>query len=130
MTAVGLLMRLYTGWGRQNPGIVRGAAYLTQALPGNGSVRQPQRDTYYWYYATQVLAHVGGEPWEAWMTRLHALLVNSQVQQGPMAGSWDPRGPIPDRWGPHAGRLYVTAMNLLSLEVQYRKLPLYEGVER
>lgn len=130
MTAVGLLMRLYLGWSRENPNMLRGAVYLAQALPANGSQQQPQRDTYYWYYATQVLAHVGGEPWNAWTSRLHALLVNSQVRQGPMSGSWDPRGPIPDRWGPHAGRLYVTALNLLSLEVQYRKLPLYEGVER
>jgi hypothetical protein len=30
----------------------------------------------------------------------------------------------------HAGRLYVTTMNLLSLEVQYRKLPLYEDVAK
>lgn len=130
MTAVGLLMRLYTGWSKQNPGIVRGAEFLGQALPAEGSVRQPLRDTYYWYYATQVLSHVGGASWEAWMKRLDGLLVQSQVRQGAMAGSWDPRGPVPDRWGPHAGRLYVTAMNLLSLEVQYRKLPLYEGVER
>jgi hypothetical protein len=43
-----------------------------------------------------------------------------------LAGSWDPTAPIPDRWGPHAGRLYVTTLNLLSLEVQYRKLPLYD----
>jgi hypothetical protein len=54
------------------------------------------------------------------------LLVDSQVREGILAGSWDPAAPIPDRWGPQAGRLYVTAMNLLSLEVQYRKLPLYD----
>ena len=81
---------------------------------------------YYWYYATQVMAHMGGEQWQAWNNRLHPLIVNAQVRQGPYAGSWDPAAPLPDRWGPHAGRLYVTAMNLLSLEVQYRKLPLYE----
>ena len=64
------------------------------------------------------------------MGRLHPLLANSQIRQGPYGGSWDPVGPIADRWGPHAGRIYVTAMNLLSLEVQYRKLPLYEDVAR
>jgi hypothetical protein len=73
---------------------------------------------------------VGGEAWQTWMARLHPLLVNSQVRQGPLVGSWDPRGPIEDRWGPHAGRIYVTTMNLLSLEVQYRKLPLHEDVAR
>ena len=126
MTAVGLLMRLYGGWQRDNPNMLRGAAYLGENLPSNGNALQPERDTYYWYYATQVMAHMGGEHWQAWIARLHPLLVDSQVREGILAGSWDPAAPIPDRWGPQAGRLYVTAMNLLSLEVQYRKLPLYD----
>jgi hypothetical protein len=42
------------------------------------------------------------------------------------AGSWEPAGAIPDRWSAHAGRLYVTTMNLLNLEVYYRHLPIYE----
>jgi hypothetical protein len=130
MTAVGLLMRLYTGWRRDNPHLSRGAAYLAQYLPAVGTPRDPQRDTYYWYYATQVMAHMGGDYWQRWNARLHPLLIDSQVRDGPLAGSWDPRGPVPDRWGPHAGRLYVTTLNLLSLEVQYRKLPLYEDTIR
>jgi hypothetical protein len=130
MTAVGLLMRLYTGWKRDNPNMVRGAAFLAENLPASGTTRQPERDTYYWYYATQVMAHVGDEPWQAWMARLHPLLVDSQIRQGPYGGSWDPQAPIADRWGPQAGRIYVTTMNLLSLEVQYRKLPLYGDVSR
>jgi hypothetical protein len=126
MTAVGLLMRLYSGWRRDNPNMVRGADYLQQHLPAIGTPRDPQRDTYYWYYATQVMFHMGGEHWQNWHDSLHPLLVDRQVQQGPLAGSWDPRGRVPDRWAPHAGRLYVTTMNLLSLEVSYRHLPLYE----
>jgi len=123
MTSVGLLMRMYLGWRRDNANLAKGAEYLAENLP---SVRGSQRDTYYWYYATQVMFHMGGDYWKAWNGRLHPLLVNSQVKQGAMAGSWDPRSPEPDRWAPHAGRLYVTAMNLLSLEVYYRHLPLYE----
>jgi hypothetical protein len=84
-----------------------------------------ERDTYYWYYATQVMFHVGGERWKRWNDKLHPLLVSSQIRTGPMAGSWDPNNPLPDRWAPHAGRLYVTTLNLLSLEVYYRHLPLY-----
>jgi hypothetical protein len=126
MTAVGLLMRLYSGWQRDNPNMVRGAQFLGENLPAIGTERQPERDTYYWYYATQVMAHMGGEHWQQWIARLHPLLVDSQVREGVLAGSWDPAAPIPDRWGPHAGRLYVTTLNLLSLEVQYRKLPLYD----
>ena len=89
-------MRLYTGWHRDNSNMQRGAAYLAQNLPELGTTRQPLRDTYYWYYATQVMAHVGGQSWQAWMGRLHPLLVNSQIRQGPYGGSWDPQAPIAD----------------------------------
>ncbi len=130
MTAVGLLMRLYTGWRRDNPNMVSGADYLKEHLPAIGSARQPERDTYYWYYATQVMFHMKGDYWKEWNAKLHPLLVNTQVQQGPLAGSWSPRGPVPDRWGPHGGRIYVTTMNLLSLEVYYRHLPLYEDTAK
>jgi hypothetical protein len=126
MTSVGLLMRLYSGWRRDDPNMARGADYLMDTPPAIGSTTNPQRDTYYWYYATQVMFHMGGQYWSAWNERLHPLLVNSQVREGDLAGSWDPLNPVPDRWAPFAGRLYVTTMNLLSLEVTYRYLPLYE----
>ena len=68
---------------------------------------------------------MGGDYWRRWWDEsLHPLLLGTQVQRGPLAGSWSPRTPVPDRWGPHAGRLYVTTMNLLSLEVFYRHLPI------
>ncbi len=55
---------------------------------------------------------------------------SSQVQSGLLAGSWDPLGPtVPDRWGAAGGRIYVTAMHLLMLEVYYRHLPLYQTLE-
>ena len=130
MTSVGLLMRMYTGWRRDNPNLIRGAEYLRQNLPEIGSTGDPQRDTYYWYYATQVMFHMRGEYWESWHERLHPLLVSSQQQLGPLAGSWDPQQPVPDRWAAHGGRLYVTTMNLLSLEVYYRHLPIYEDTAR
>ena len=94
-------------------------ALPTDTIAALGTPREPLRDTYYWYYATLVMSHMGGDRWQAWHDRLHPLIVNSQVRQGTYAGSWDPKGPIPDRWGLHAGRIYVTAMNLLSLEVQH-----------
>lgn len=55
--------------------------------------------------------------------------VNQQVTTGPLAGSWDPHNPVPDRWAV-AGRIYVTTLNLLSLEVYYRHLPIYEETAR
>lgn len=126
MTSLGLLMRLYLGWRRDDPSMIRGADYLKQNLPALGTSTDPQRDTYYWYYATQVMYHMRGEHWKEWHGKLHKLLLDTQIKDGPYAGSWNPRLPVPDRWGPHGGRLYVTALNLLSLEVPYRHLPTYE----
>jgi len=130
MTGVGLLMRLYLGWRRDNEDMARGADYLLQNPPSLGTVAVPLRDTYYWYYATQVMFHMGGERWRKWNAMLHPLIVKSQQTEGPESGSWNPAGPIPDRWGPFAGRLYVTTLNLLSLEVYYRHLPIYEETAR
>jgi hypothetical protein len=130
MTAVGLLMRLYSGWRRDDPRMRLGADYLLDNLPEMGTARNNQRDTYYWYYATQVMFHMGGTYWESWNAALHSLLLDTQVQEGPLTGSWNPRLPVPDRWGPHAGRLYVTTLNLLSMEVYYRHLPIYEETAR
>ncbi|MEM6979107.1 MAG: prenyltransferase/squalene oxidase repeat-containing protein, partial [Planctomycetota bacterium] len=126
MTSVGILMRMYSGWRRNPPDMRSAADYLLDYLPSEQSTGSPGRDTYYWYYATQVMFHMGGDYWNRWNARLNPMLTESQIKSGPNAGSWDPDNPIPDRWSSHAGRLYVTAMNLLNLEVYYRHLPLYE----
>jgi hypothetical protein len=130
MTSVGLLMRLYLGWDREHPMMLQGAQWLSARRPTLGTKQVPQRDTYYWYYATQVMFHVGGESWRGWYEALYPMLIETQVSEGIYAGSWEPDGPIPDAWGAYAGRLYVTTMNLLSLEVTYRHLPIYEAVVR
>ncbi len=128
MTSVGLLMNMYIGWNRQDPRYQAGAQYLLDNLPNDSTITQ--RDTYYWYYSTQIMRHIGGDPWDQWHRALHPMLVGSQIQNGEMAGSWDPLNPVPDRWGAQAGRLYVTTMNLLSLEVDYRLLPLYDETKQ
>ncbi|MCA9239558.1 MAG: hypothetical protein KDA37_05140, partial [Planctomycetales bacterium] len=135
MTSVGLLMQLYLGEGRESVRMQRGADHLLANLPTIGQSREPARtstlgnplrDTYYWYYGTQVMFHMGGAHWSAWNDALHPLLVESQTTTGELAGSWNPVRPVPDKWRHMGGRLYVTALNLLSLEVYYRHLPLYE----
>ncbi|MEL6897212.1 MAG: prenyltransferase/squalene oxidase repeat-containing protein, partial [Planctomycetota bacterium] len=130
MTSVGILMRMYLGWRRDNPNMQSAADFLAEAPPQNGTKDRPRRDTYYWYYATQVMFHMGGEHWENWNRYLNPLLLQSQVEQGEQAGSWDPEYPVRDRWSRHAGRLYLTTLNLLSLEVYYRHLPIYEDTAR
>jgi hypothetical protein len=126
MTSVGMLMRMYAGWRRDTPEMQSAADYLLQYPPKMGTERSPQRDAYYWYYATQVMFHMGGKYWDRWNRNLNPVLLDSQIDDGPQVGSWDPALPVRDRWSVHAGRLYVTTMNLLNLEVYYRHLPIYE----
>jgi hypothetical protein len=126
MTAEGLLMRLYLGWDRKHPAIIEGADHLAANLPEVGTRAKPLRDIYYWYYATPVMFHVHGDHWKKWNDTLRSLLVSSQVQSGALAGSWNPDRPVRDRWAHAGGRHYVTALNLLTLEVYYRRLPLFQ----
>jgi hypothetical protein len=83
---------------------------------------------YYWYYSTLALYQAGGEAWSLWNERLSALLVALQVgeEEGTAAGSWDPRG----ERGNTGGRVYSTALCVLSLEVYYRYAWLEEAAGR
>jgi len=47
-----------------------------------------------------------------------------------LAGSWHPQRPVHDKWGHIGGRVYVTAMQLLMLEVYYRHLPLFKELSK
>ena len=125
MTAEGLLMRFYLGWDGEHPAAIAGADYLGKNLPQLGTAQRPLRDTYYWYYATQVMFQMQGDRWKAWNERMRPMLVEGQELEGSLAGSWDPWSPLPDRWASAGGRNYITALNLLMLEVYYRHLPLF-----
>ena len=119
MTAEGLLCRQYLGWPRNHEPMVQGIDALWEVAPFDYN----DRDSYYWYYATQLLHHYGGEPWQRWNERMRVQLPANQQTRGRERGSWDPQG---DRWGDH-GRLYSTCMSLFCLEVYYRHMPLYAG---
>lgn len=130
MTAEALLMRMYLGWNRDHPLLQRGADFLQANLPQLGTPDQPARDAYYWYYGTQVMFQMAGQHWETWNNTLRPYLESSQIKEGPLAGSWDPLRPVPDRFAHDGGRLYVTAMHLLILEVYYRHLPLFKTLRK
>ena len=122
MTAVGVLCRLYLGIGPRNSGVVAGVNRLKRSSPS-----KRLENIYYYYYATQVMHHVGGEAWESWNPAMRDLLVATQ-DKGTLAGrshlkgSWSPTG---DAYGGAGGRLMTTSLSILTLEVYYRHLPLY-----
>ena len=129
MTAVGALMRLHTGAAADDPRVVQAARLLAAMPPEYGTAARKTRDSYLWYYASQVLVHTGGPEWQGWYGRLVDTLAATQDSDGPEAGSWDPLGPAPDRWGIYGGRIYVTALHLLALEVPDRHLPTYSAAK-
>ncbi len=115
MTACGVLCRMYSGWSKEEPSIK--AAVQRFAADGPSP-----NNSYYNYYATQAMKQYGGPEWESWNTRMRELLLSSQVQAGHAAGSWYADESISSEQG---GRLYVTCMKTMMLEVYYRYLPIY-----
>jgi hypothetical protein len=113
-TAVGLLCRMYMGWKREKPQLQKGVEFLSNLGPD-------KEDIYFNYYATQVLHHWDGELWNKWNEQMREQLVATQIKEGPGAGSWD----LTDRHAQYGGRIYQTALSLLTLEVYYRHLPIY-----
>jgi hypothetical protein len=121
MSSVGLLCRQYLGWSPRNPGLLSGVAKLRKYPPGSIN------SMYYYYYATQVMHHMGGESWQEWNPKMRDMLIaqqdNGRMPRRPhQLGSWDPAG---DAHGGSGGRVMQTSLSLLTLEVYYRHLPLY-----
>lgn len=116
MTAEALLCLEYLGADKTDEGVKHSADYMLSRLPKRG------KDTsYYWYYGTQALFHLQGEHWQEWNDSLKGMLLEEQIKEGNLAGTWNPK----DRWETSAGRIYSTSLRLLMLEVYHRHLPLY-----
>jgi hypothetical protein len=73
-------------------------------------------DEYYWYYGTFAMFQMGGEDWKAWNAAMKKAILEHQRRDGDERGSWDPAG----AWGKDGGRVYMTAIGALCLEVYYR----------
>ena len=121
MTAEGLLCRQYLGWPRTHPAMKMGTMLVAADLR-----ESRERNIYYWYYATQLLHNMQDKDWKEWNLKVReGLVVMQRTGTGCDRGSWDGNQPQPDVQGRRAGRLYTTALSILTLEVYYRFLPLY-----
>jgi hypothetical protein len=116
-SAIGLLCRMYLGWKKENPALLQGIEYLGEMGPSQ------QGNVYYNYYATQVMHHYGGEPWDKWNSVMRDFYVNSQSKNAYETGSWFFKGA--DHGAERGGRHYMTCMCCMTLEVYYRHLPVY-----
>jgi hypothetical protein len=121
-TAIALLCHQYMGMPKTDPAMVEGTSYLMQNLPDAAGTR----NLYYWYYATQVLHNQPGSNWDTWNRKMRRLLIDTQSKDGCASGSWSPDSPVRDQYGDAGGRLMMTSLSALTLEVYYRYLPLYK----
>jgi len=124
MTAAGIVCRQYiqkSGGDSGDPrssDMMRGVDIILKNPPSEGI-----HNYYYYYYATYALLGVGGDAWKEWNPKCRDLLVRWQDKgdKNPaLKGSWDPQGAYQLQ---QSGRVGVTALALLTLEVYYRNLP-------
>jgi hypothetical protein len=116
MTAVAILSRVFMGQEvSKMPVVDKGADLLKAHLP-EWDAEGFNNDIYYWYYGSYALFQLGGPRWEAWNKAAKKALVENQRQDGDLKGSWDPK----DAWGHAGGRVYMTSLAVLCLEVYFR----------
>jgi hypothetical protein len=129
MTAVGVLARLFLGEDPRKSELVQKGMELLEALPPEwkegGSI-----DMIYWHFGTLAMQQAGGRRkfapaklvrrWGKWLEKTESTLLGNQVTEvADLRGSWDPAG----AWGSAGGRIYATAINVLTLLTPARYPP-------
>ncbi len=119
LTAVGLFCRFFMNQDPKETPIMKASADLLRSKPPVWDEKSGSIDHYYWYYATYALFQYGGAHWNDWKKKLETSVVKHQhreATQKNLLGSWDPIG----AWGEDGGRVYSTAILVLTLEAYYR----------
>jgi hypothetical protein len=116
MTAVSLFCRFFMGQDPKEKKTMKQAADLIKMKPPVWDPKSGCIDHYYWYYATYAMYQMGGTYWKDWSAKMNDAVVKPQRRDGNFKGSWDPIGV----WGEDGGRVYSTAILVLTLEAYYR----------
>ena len=118
-TAIGALCRMYTG-GTRSKALKESVVYLGTQGPSLGEM-------YYNYYATQAIFAWGDDKeedgeklWTQWNDKTRDMLVGLQAKEGHQSGSWISTG------HQEGGRHFATCLAAMTLEIYYRKLPVYQ----
>jgi len=118
LTAAGALVRILAGEDPRTSKTIREQAGLCLAKlpawnPDDGSI-----DMAYWFLGSSAIFQLGGASWRRWNEAMKEAITKHQHPKGSGArtGSWDPIGV----WGPEGGRVYSTALMVLTLETYYR----------
>jgi len=111
--AIGLLCRQLLDYRLDDPNVMRAADRLREVGPN-------LKDSLYTLFSTQAMYQMGPRYWKDWNEKLRTGLVKGQIRrEGNLYGSWDPAN---SSWGGMSGRVHVTAIYVLSLEIYYRAL--------
>ncbi len=113
MTAAAIAGRTLLGQRTSTETIKKGVRFLGAQLPAWPENSNREVNLYYWYYGTQVMKAVGEKSQREWDGALQIALLPHQRKEGHESGSWDPVG----EWGVAGGRVYATAIAVLTLEV-------------
>lgn len=105
MTAAGIVVRRRVDAKAE---VRKSAAHLREARP---VWEQRKLNFYYWYHGTKASTLVGGEDLRLWRVALTKALLPNQRRGACASGSWD----AIDEWGLAGGRVYATAINVVSL---------------
>ncbi len=132
MTAVGLLCKIFVTKAK-DADMKTQAAIIVKDLPAYDEEHKAI-DYYYWYYAALALFQYdapNGAAWMAFNKSMKNALVPFQAGYSTSGGkvtcpdgSWNP---AVDKWGSVGGRVYTTAINVLTLEVYYRYANVFGG---
>ncbi|MHC5039106.1 MAG: hypothetical protein ACYTHM_17495 [Planctomycetota bacterium] len=116
-TAASVVGRIFIQGGKavNHPQVLGGGNLLLRNVP-KWDVKGGTIDMHYWYFGTLAMFQLGRQFWKGWHDPLKNALIPTQKRSGCENGSWDPVG----CWGKAGGRVYSTAMNVLSLEIYYR----------
>lgn len=116
-TAIGMLVHQFMLDEPDSPLVRAAAPYMAQLAEENwGGQSSVAPDYYLWYNGTLAMFQAGGDPWERWNRCVRDAVVGLQRDRGCQRGSWDPNS----KWGRWGGRIYTTALAVLTLEVYYR----------
>lgn len=129
LTAIAIMSKLFINKGNKDDKTDRDVKkIITEHLPECDKENR-KVDFYYWYNASYALFQyypTTGSEWKRWNNALKEALIGSKkqnsVQDECKVGSWEPI----DRWSCKGGRVSITALGALILQVYYRYAQLKE----
>jgi hypothetical protein len=117
-TGVGMMVHEFVLRDPQVELVRLAADYLAgQAESEWGPGKAGASDFYTWYNCTLAMFQAGGDDWKRWNNIVRDHVMGLQITGNEcVRGSWEPKS----QWGAQGGRIYTTALGVLTLEVYYR----------